>query len=208
MESVGVPERAFVRSSSAHRRDGTDDRWSGRAPITPIAFGVVAAAALAGWLPAPATLTIAAMVPPAMIDARTRRLPDRWIGVAAGVLATTEALAWALGTPPASGSVAAGAAAMATPLLLLHLISPRSMGFGDVKAALVLGGAVGTVAWQLGLVALCAAAGVGAAVGLGRRSATIAFGPFLVAGAAVAVIGFEVGLDTVLNGPVLNGPGA
>ena len=88
---------------------------------------------------------------------------------------------------------------MAMPLLVLHLVAPRSMGFGDVKAALVLGAAVGTLAWQLGLVALCAAAGLGAGVGLARRSATIAFGPFLVAGAAVALIGFEVGLDSLLK---------
>jgi len=198
VESVGVPERAVVRSSSAHRGDGTDDDRFRRALI---AIGVTAAVAvLASWLPAPATLTIAAMVPPAMIDARTRRLPDGWIGIAAGVLATALALAWMSGTPPASGSTAAGAVAMALPLLVLHLWSPRSMGFGDVKAALVLGAALGTIAWQLGLVAACVAAGLGAGVGLARRSSTIAFGPFLVAGAAIALVGSELGLGTVLNG--------
>jgi leader peptidase (prepilin peptidase)/N-methyltransferase len=201
VESVGVPERAFVRSSSAHRGDGTDDRWSRRALITSGSIGVAAVMAiLIGWLPGPATLTIAAMVPAAGIDARSRRLPDPWIGAAATVLATTLASSWALGGRPEPVSILAGAAAVTTPLLALHLISPRSMGFGDVKAALVLGAALGTVTWQLGVVALCAASGLGAAVGLARRSATIAFGPFLVLGAAVALVGSELGLAVVAEG--------
>jgi leader peptidase (prepilin peptidase)/N-methyltransferase len=116
------------------------------------------------------------------------------------MLAATVALSSALGRPPEPVSMLAGAAAMTAPLLVLHLISPRSMGFGDVKVALVLGAALGTVAWQLGLLALCAAAGLGATVGLARRSATIAFGPFLVAGVAVALIGYAFGLDIALNG--------
>ncbi len=201
MESVGVPERAVVRSTCAHRGDGTGDRWSARALIAPVAIGVAAMGFIvSGWLPAPATLTVASMVPAAMVDVRIRRLPDPWVGAAAAVLAASVAASWALGSTPEPGSMAAGAAAMAAPLLALHVVSPRSMGFGDVKAALVLGAALGTVAWQLGLLALCAAAGLGAAVGIARRSATIPFGPFLVAGAAVALLGFELGLDRYVNG--------
>jgi leader peptidase (prepilin peptidase)/N-methyltransferase len=55
---------------------------------------------------------------------------------------------------------------MALPVLALHLLSPASMGFGDVKAAVVLGAAVGTVDARLAAVALCLAAAGGAAFGL------------------------------------------
>ncbi len=45
------------------------------------------------------------------------------------------------------------ALAFAGPLLLLHLVSPAAMGFGDVKAGIVLGYALGLVHWHLALAA-------------------------------------------------------
>jgi leader peptidase (prepilin peptidase)/N-methyltransferase len=80
-------------------------------------------------------------------------------------------------------------------LLLIHLVSPRGMGFGDVRLAAVLGLFLGWLG--LGYVGLAFFLGflLGAIVGLilmvlrrrGRKD-HIPFGPFLAAGAVVAVL--------------------
>lgn len=150
------------------------------------ALGIAAVAIAAGAAPAP-TLTVAVLSPAALVDARERRLPDRWVLAASVVLVAGTTAAWLAGHPPAVSSIAAGAVAMAGPLLALHLVSPEAMGFGDVKASAVLGAALGSVDWRLGLVALSMAAGSAAAVGLARRLHTIAFGPFLLGAAAVTL---------------------
>jgi leader peptidase (prepilin peptidase)/N-methyltransferase len=74
------------------------------------------------------------------------------------------------------------------------------MGFGDVKAGVVLGAALGTVDWRLGIVALTVAAGLGVVVGAIRRSATIPFGPFLVLGAALALLTDDLWLAALSTG--------
>jgi prepilin signal peptidase PulO-like enzyme (type II secretory pathway) len=61
------------------------------------------------------------------------------------------------------------------------------MGFGDVKAGLVLGAALGLVDAQLGLFALVLGLGTGALWGLTRRARSIPLGPALVAGALTAL---------------------
>ena len=66
---------------------------------------------------------------------------------------------------------------MALPLLLMHLASPSSMGFGDVKLAVVVGAAVGAADWQLALPALALAAGATATVGIVERLRHVPFGP-------------------------------
>jgi prepilin signal peptidase PulO-like enzyme (type II secretory pathway) len=73
-------------------------------------------------------------------------------------------------------------------LLILHLVAPASMGFGDVKAGLVLGAAIGVVNWQLALAGLALAAGLTATVGVLTRASTVAFGPGLVAASAIALV--------------------
>jgi leader peptidase (prepilin peptidase)/N-methyltransferase len=113
---------------------------------------------------------------------------------------STTWVAWMLGQSFDAGSMLLGASMMAGPMLLLHLVSPGSMGFGDVKAGVVLGAALGTLDWRLGLVALTVAAGLGVVVGAVRRSATIPFGPFLVLGATVAILGENLWLAALSNG--------
>jgi leader peptidase (prepilin peptidase)/N-methyltransferase len=88
---------------------------------------------------------------------------------------------------------------MAAPLLILHLASPASMGFGDVKLALLVGAAVGALDWQLTIPAMAIAAGSTATVGLMTRARTIAFGPGLVAGALIALLAGEHFLTTVAS---------
>ena len=85
--------------------------------------------------------------------------------------------------------MAAGAAALALPLLLAHLVDPAGLGFGDVKLAVVLGALVGIIDWRLAPVAL----GVACMSALGwatvKRVRSLAFGPPLVGGAAVVFLG-------------------
>jgi leader peptidase (prepilin peptidase)/N-methyltransferase len=80
-------------------------------------------------------------------------------------------------------------------LLLVHLVSPRGMGFGDVRLAFVLGLFLGWLGYShvvLGLFAgflLGSVAGIVLVVGRRRsRKDAIPFGPFLAAGALLAVL--------------------
>ena len=84
-------------------------------------------------------------------------------------------------------------------LLIFHLISPRGMGFGDVKLGLVLGLYTGWLALDLieapylAIIALFFGAIIGVVVGLvvalsrGRKAA-FPFGPALCAGACLVVL--------------------
>ena len=135
-----------------------------------------------------ATLAVAAMSPAAIVDIRERRLPDRWVGFAACIVATATWAAWVFGQFVDVSGMLLGAAAMAGPILVLHLVSPASMGFGDVKAAVVLGAAIGSVDWELAVGALTLAAGLAATIGVVGRIRTIPFGPFLVLGSAMALV--------------------
>jgi leader peptidase (prepilin peptidase) / N-methyltransferase len=96
-----------------------------------------------------------------------------------------------------------GAAVLGGGLLVLHLISPRMLGFGDVRLAAVAGLVVGWLAWTpahpvLGPVenALDAAllgGFIGALVGVALlarrgRNEPFPFGPSLAVGAAVVIL--------------------
>lgn len=92
----------------------------------------------------------------------------------------------------------AGVAIFAGPWLATFLISPASIGFGDVKLTAGLGLYLGwldpgTAFRGLFLAAMVGAAMAAVALVRGRRSEPIAFGPALVAGAvgavAVALVG-------------------
>jgi leader peptidase (prepilin peptidase)/N-methyltransferase len=88
-----------------------------------------------------------------------------------------------------------GGAVAWTLLLLVHLISPRGMGFGDVRLSFILGlylGWLGAGHVALGLFLgffLGSVAGI-ALIAIRRRSRkeAIPFGPFLAAGAMLAVL--------------------
>jgi leader peptidase (prepilin peptidase) / N-methyltransferase len=167
---------------------------SAGAPLPVVGFALIVTAALgaalaAGDVPPAAVLTTGAMIPAAMVDLRERRLPDRWVGFAGAVFVATTSTAWVAAQPVAVRSSTAGVIVMTAPILALHLVSPGSMGFGDVKAALVLGAATGAVDWRLALVALTLASGLGAAVGIAGRRRTIAFGPWLVFATSIALLG-------------------
>jgi leader peptidase (prepilin peptidase)/N-methyltransferase len=167
-----------------------------------VAVAAVAIGSLVVAAPIAGASAIAVLVPAAVVDVEQRRLPDAWIGAGLVVLVVALALEGAIGQPIDGGNPVAGALAMALPLLVLHLVSPTSMGFGDVKATVVLGAAVGTIDWRLGAVALCIAALTAALTGGLTRRHAVPFGPFLVLGAGLALLAHGPIVDAVFNSEV------
>jgi leader peptidase (prepilin peptidase) / N-methyltransferase len=124
----------------------------------------------------------------AVVDVRTRRLPNRIVLPAAAIvlaaqiaIAPDRALEWVAG--------ALGASAF---LLAAALLNPAGLGMGDVKLALLLGAALG---WAVGaalLIGLVAAGLAGLAMiarngWASARTATLPLGPFLAAGGLAAL---------------------
>lgn len=123
------------------------------------------------------------------IDVRERRIPN--VFVLATLLAALAIAFVVLAAEGRSAFAAAGAGALlaGVPLLVVHLVSPRGLGFGDVKYGATLGALLGVVDWRAAVVAVMVASLTGGLVGLvyapWRRS--IPFGLFLSIGAAVAL---------------------
>jgi leader peptidase (prepilin peptidase)/N-methyltransferase len=136
------------------------------------------------------------------IDLATRRLPDVLVLPAYPVLAVLLAAAAAVsGDWGALLRAVLGAAVLFGFFFALALVSPRSMGFGDVKLAGVLGLVLGYFSWWTLAVGAFAGFLLGAVVGVGLmasgsagRKTAIPFGPFMVAGALLALwLGDAVG---------------
>jgi leader peptidase (prepilin peptidase)/N-methyltransferase len=144
----------------------------------------------------PAFLVLAVgLVALSIIDLRLYLLPNRLIFPLSGISIVLLGLAsLAEGdVEPFLRALVCGAAAFAA-FTLLHVVSPRAMGFGDVKLAFVLGldlGWLGAGETILGLVLgflYAAVIGVGLLVtGLRGRKDHVPFGPFMAAGALTAV---------------------
>ena len=95
----------------------------------------------------------------------------------------------------------AGAIAFAI-FFAIHIVSPRGMGFGDVRLALLLGFALGWLGWGEVAGGLFAGFVYGAVVGVALiavkvrgRKQQIPFGPFLAAGAMTFVLFGEPMVD-------------
>ncbi|WP_344818859.1 prepilin peptidase [Microbacterium soli] len=145
----------------------------------------------------PAVLVFAALATVlAVVDLAERRLPNTVILWLIGALAATLVVASALtGLWVQLLWALIGAAAMFGLYLVLALISPRSMGMGDVKLAAPLGlllGWFGLSAWLIGLLAAFICGGVAAIVMLALRRTSLRgslpFGPSMLAGTLLAVV--------------------
>jgi leader peptidase (prepilin peptidase) / N-methyltransferase len=157
---------------------------------------------------APALLIIgylflgAVLVTVSAIDIACFRLPDLIVlpsFVVSVILIALES--FRAGEPRRFLYALAGAGIYFGILLVLHLISPRGMGFGDVKLAAVMGlylgwlGADFATAFVLVLWALLVGAVLGSIIGISlltiqgaSRRAPIPFGPYLALGTIVVVL--------------------
>lgn len=158
-----------------------------------IALAALAVAALAvEWWGVSGAVIVAALAigaSAALVDARSGRIPNRLVAAAlVPILVLIASLATAGSGEHALGAVALGGLAFAGPIFVVHLVSPRAMGFGDVKLAAMLGATLGLVEPRLGLLALCLAAAVTATIGLFVHSGSLPFGPGLVLGATMALL--------------------
>jgi leader peptidase (prepilin peptidase) / N-methyltransferase len=144
----------------------------------------------------PAYLFFAAVaVALSAIDLDVLRLPNAIVYPSYFVLGALLSLAALIqGGPAPLVRAAIGAAALFTLYLALAIAYPVGMGFGDVKLAGVVGGALGFLSYSALVIGAFAAFVIGACVAtalLLSRSATrksaIPFGPFMVTGALVAL---------------------
>jgi prepilin signal peptidase PulO-like enzyme (type II secretory pathway) len=198
-----VPVLAVVRPGTWWRR------WF---PLTELVMGAAFAATVAelGWTAATAAILflVAALVTLAAVDLRVYRIPDRInfpsmaIGFAGIVVASAIA-----GDAETIVGAAIGGFLYASMLFLAHIISPRGMGWGDVKLAWLMGFYLGWRGYEPGggaelllgplrAVLLGAALGSilgvvsGGAYAIARRSTKVVFpyGPSLAAGCTIAVV--------------------
>ena len=154
---------------------------------TPAAFWLVLAAGLY-YLVMAVRLTI--------IDIKHQLLPNRIVfpsAAVAGLLLLLAALAMFDGG--AALRTILGAAVLWVVYVVLRLISPSSLGYGDVKLAFVLGLYLGFVSWPAVLWGTFLAFVLGALWGLalmvtkkGTGKTQIPFGPFMLAGALMAMV--------------------
>lgn len=134
-------------------------------------------------------LLVAVLVPVALIDLDTRRIPNKLTGPAAVAAIVIGGALRPAGLPE---QLLAGAAAAGF-LLAFVLAYPRGMGMGDVKLAgvlgLFLGRSVGVAVLTAVLTATVLGVLVMARLGVQRgRKTAIPFGPFLALGGVVALL--------------------
>ncbi|HET9723611.1 MAG TPA: prepilin peptidase [Actinomycetota bacterium] len=145
------------------------------------------------WVAAMLAPFTGVLVALAVIDARTKRLPNRILYPSIVVAAVYLPVARLAGGDVDLLDAAIGFLAYGGGLLIVALIAPRGMGMGDVKLVAFVGLVLGAVALESVLVAAGLGilfGGVGAIAallrGAGRKHA-LPFGPFLAAGAIAAV---------------------
>ena len=88
-------------------------------------------------------------------DLRSRRVPDRLIVIGLVAAVTVAVVAEVVaGTGSPSRSMAIGALTTSLPLLIVHVVAPAQVGFGDVKLSALIGALLGVISWSLGGLAL------------------------------------------------------
>ncbi|MFE6834730.1 prepilin peptidase [Streptomyces sp. NPDC057705] len=196
-----VPAGAVVHGPGGRPPDSTAPHAYGRRAVPLAALAGALCAVLGAAVGArPEVVAYVGLAPVvvllALVDRAVHRLPDvLTLPLAAAVAAGLGAAAL---LPRAGGDwrlALSGGGALGAAYLLLHLINPAGMGFGDVKLALPLGVALGWYGWGVwaagGFLGLLYGALYGLTLllrGSGTRDQGFAFGPFMAAGALTGVL--------------------
>ncbi|MFJ7202024.1 prepilin peptidase [Streptomyces sp. NPDC098789] len=180
-------------------------RCSGRpygpsAPRTAVLAALVCAAlaAVAGARPETGVFVALAPVPVllALVDLAVHRLPDvLTLPLAAAVAALLGVAALLPGTAGSWPLALLGGGALGAAYLVLFVVNPAGLGFGDVKLALPLGVALGWYGWGVWATGAFLGLLYGALYGLGlvlrgraRGRDPFPFGPFMAAGALTGML--------------------
>ncbi|MCZ7458303.1 prepilin peptidase [Streptomyces sp. WMMC940] len=220
-ESAAVDERGGTREPAAVAGRGgggkspaVDESGGRGAPVVAVrepvpyrpssvvpALTALACAALAAAVGPRPELAVWLLLAPvavllALVDRNVHRLPDQLtlpLAAAAAVLLGGAAL-----LPGAGGSwpvALLGGLVLGAAYLVLFLVNPNGMGFGDVKLALSLGVALGWYGWGVLFVGAFAGFLLGALYGLclvvlrgAGRGTAIPFGPFMISGTLIALL--------------------
>ncbi|MEU5436415.1 A24 family peptidase [Streptomyces sp. NPDC020719] len=204
---IGIPLCRTCTGEGSLRTSGTG--WFGPPALAIVPFTVVLCTALAYATGPRPELAVWLLITPALlllalVDSTVHRLPDV---VTLPLTAMTLLLLGAAALlPAAAGSWATalgGALALGGGYFILFLISPRSLGFGDVKLAVPLGAVLGWHGWSTLVLGAFAGQFLAASYGLVlvalRRAhvkSSIPYGPFLVGGTLLGVLSF--GSDRLL----------
>lgn len=190
----------------ARAADPPKERWVDLAALPGLGWRCAVAAglvgAVVGWRLGPAwtLLPWLAMVPAgvalAVVDWRTRLLPLRLVWPTLGVVAVLVVVAGlGAGEPAVLARAAATSAVAFAVYYALWWMSPRSLGYGDVRLSAVLGLALGHLGVGEALVGLWSGFVIGGLSGLvlrwaGRlaRRQHVPFGPFMLVGALVGLL--------------------
>ncbi|HEX6237965.1 MAG TPA: A24 family peptidase [Acidimicrobiales bacterium] len=207
--SERLPMLAWTASAGRCRWCGAPRRsWTGAVEAaTGVGFGVAAATWGWSWALPPVLVLVAGAVAMSAVDLWVMRIPTRFAWTTGAAVSATLLVAIALGGDVPARSIAGaavGAAAFGGLLGVLYLVSPRLLGFGDVRLGVVSGAVLGWVGWSaddpvLGPMQLVfAALFVGSLVGtlwgaallvVRRRNAPFPFGPALAVGAVAMALG-------------------
>ena len=164
--------------------------------LTGIVFGLVGAHFGVDWALPAYLLFAASLIALSAIDLETFRLPNKILlatlygGIPLLVLASATDHRW-----HDFGQAILGAGVAFGLLLIVHLVSPRGMGMGDVKLCFVLGLFLGYLSIGRVFVGLFLGFVLGSVIGIAllatgirSRKDHIPFGPFLAAGAMLSVL--------------------
>jgi len=201
-----LPVLPALASGGRCRRCGEPlRRWYAAVEVAcGVGYGVTGLVVGWSWTLVPVLVLVTGLVAVSATDLVVMRIPTRFVYVTLAGLVAGMVLVAAVDGPArrlAGGLV--GAAVVGGFLLVLHLISPRALGFGDVRLGAVLGVAVGWSAWrtdhrvlapvQASVNTLLLAGLLGSLAGLvllvvRRRDRPFPFGPALALGGLVVCL--------------------
>ncbi|MEO7127178.1 MAG: prepilin peptidase [Nakamurella sp.] len=197
--NVPIVSYLVLRGRCAYCGDHISPRYPLVEALTGLMFGATTAWAVTsghGAMLGALLYIVAAGVALAAIDLDVHRLPNRIVLPSYPVVAVLlTAAAWSSGDWWALGRAGIGAVALFAFYLLLVLVYPAGMGWGDVKLAGVLGGVLAYVSWAALVVGAFAGFVFGAVVAVGliasRRGTgktALPFGPFMLLGVVAGVV--------------------